>query len=116
MDVLFFLLLGHFCGDYALQSDKTADKKKSSLIALTTHVIIYTLCIWIFIMAYSFLYNPGIYLRAATLLFMVILFAEHWIQDLIKGRITDCSRQMHFVDQILHIAVLYIYRIFFFPQ
>ena len=115
MDILFFLLLGHFCGDYALQSDNTADRKKSSVGALSIHVLSYTLCIWVFIVIYSLLYQPGLYLKAATLIFLTALFIEHWAQDYIKGRISNGTRQLHFIDQIIHVAVLYIYRIFIFP-
>lgn len=115
MDVLFFLLFSHFCGDYALQSDKTAERKKSSYGALTIHVLIYTFCIWIFLALYSLLYMPGLYLKTATVLFLLFLLVEHWGQDYIKHRVPDCSKQAHYIDQVIHIALLYIYRIFIFP-
>lgn len=115
MDVLFFLLLGHFCGDYALQTDKTAERKKSSTGVLTRHVLIYTICIWAFLAMYSILYLPGLYLKTATILFLVFLLIEHWGQDHIKNRLAICTRQMHYIDQVVHIALLYVYRIFIFP-
>lgn len=115
MDILFFLLLGHFCGDYALQSDNTADKKKSSIGTLSVHVLSYALCIWVFIVLFSLLYQPGLYLKETTLIFIIALFIEHWVQDYLKGRISGGTRQMHFIDQLIHIAILYIYRIFIYP-
>lgn len=114
MDVLFFLILGHFCGDYALQTDKIAEGKKSSKTVLTYHVLIYTICIWGFLAIYSFLYLPGLYLRTATIMFLIFLLIEHWIQDFIKHRIASCSKQAHYLDQVIHIALLYIYRIFIY--
>jgi uncharacterized membrane protein len=116
MDVLFFLILGHFCGDYAFQTDRMAEKKKSSKLALSYHVLIYTLCIWAFLAIYSLLYHPGLYFHTATLIFLTFLLFEHWIQDFLKSRITSCSKQAYYIDQILHIALLYLYRIFIFPD
>ena len=98
-----------------MQSDKIADRKKSSTGALTRHVIIYTFCIWAFLAVYSFLYSPGLYLETGTLIFLIFLLIEHWGQDYIKNRIVNCTRQMHYIDQVVHIALLYIYRIFIYP-
>jgi protein-S-isoprenylcysteine O-methyltransferase Ste14 len=115
MDVLFFLILGHFCGDYAFQTDNIAERKKSSKAALAIHVVLYTVCIWAFLAAYSLLYLPGLYFHTATLMFLAFLFIEHWTQDYLKSRLTDCSKQAYYIDQVIHIALLYFYRIFIFP-
>ena len=116
MDVLFFLILGHFCGDYAFQSDRLAEKKNSSKIILAYHVLIYILTLWIFMLIYSLIYQPGLYLEASLLLFLAFLFVEHWLQDFLKGRINNCSRQMYYIDQVFHIVLLYIYRIFIYKS
>lgn len=115
MDVLFFLILGHFCGDYALQTDRIAENKKSSKLALSYHVLIYTLCIWAFLALYSLLYHQDLYFHSATLIFLVFLLFEHWTQDFLKSRVKSCSKQAYYIDQIVHIALLYFYRIFIFP-
>ena len=86
MDVLFFLILGHFCGDYALQSDKLAEKKSSSKFLLAYHVLIYITCLWIFMIIYSLIYQPGLYLEASLIIFLLFLFAEHWLQDFFINR------------------------------
>ncbi|MCD6161776.1 MAG: DUF3307 domain-containing protein [candidate division Zixibacteria bacterium] len=114
MDILFFLILGHFCGDYAFQSDRMAERKKSSLIILSYHVIVYTICIGAFFVFYSLLYYPGLFYQTATLLFLGILYIEHWVQDFIKNRNETCSKQNYYIDQMIHIAVLYFYRIFIY--
>jgi len=114
MDLLFFLILGHLFGDYALQSDYVAEKKKSSPLILLYHVILYALCIWMFFIFYSLLYFDGLFYETSTLLFLGFLFIEHWLQDYIKGRSDKCSKQMYFLDQAFHLTVLYLYRIFIF--
>jgi len=111
MDVLFFLILGHLVGDYALQSDAMAADKKSSLAALSFHVMIYVINLWIFFAIYSLIYQPGLFLQPATIIFLMILYLQHWSQDFLKGRLKNCSKQVYYIDQVLHIAVLYIYRI-----
>jgi len=114
MDILFFLLLGHFVGDYAFQSDMMAEKKKSSMGALTLHIFYYTITIWISFICYSILYQRGLFLKSSTLFFMPMLFIQHWVQDFIKGRISVCSKQVYYLDQAIHLSVLYLYRIFFY--
>ena len=116
MDILFFLVLGHFCGDYAFQSDEIAEKKKSSKTALAYHVLTYTLCIWMFLAIYGLLYQPGLFIRLSTILFLIFLFLEHWLQDFIKIRIDICNKQLYYQDQIFHIIILYLYRIFIYKS
>ena len=38
VDLLFYLLLGHFFGDFALQTDRVAAEKQGSIKVLTYHV------------------------------------------------------------------------------
>jgi hypothetical protein len=114
MDILFFLLLGHFIGDYAFQSDKMAEKKKSSIGILTLHILLYTLAIWITFFFYSIIYQRGLFLESSTLLFLIVLFIQHWVQDFIKGRGSVCSKQVYYLDQAIHLVILYLYRIFFY--
>jgi len=114
MDILFILILGHLAGDYAFQSDKVASVKRNSLLTLSYHVLIYTLTIWAAFMLYSILYQPRLFLNTATLIFLLALYIEHWTQDFIKSRYKNGSKQAYYVDQIMHLMVLYIYRIFIF--
>ena len=114
MDILFFLILGHLIGDYALQTDYMASHKKSSRFVLTFHVAVYILSIWAMFGIYSLLYNPGLFISLTTVIFLIVLFAQHWLQDFIKSRYNNGSKQMYYFDQVLHLAMLYIYRIFIF--
>jgi hypothetical protein len=115
MDVLFFLIFAHICGDYAFQTDNIAAKKKSSRLVLTYHVLIYSVCIWAALIIYSLFYVPAVGFRTATLLFLIFIFVEHWLQDFLKHRIDSGGRQAYYIDQVIHVALLYLYRIFIFP-
>lgn len=114
MDILFFLILGHLIGDYALQTDYMAAQKKSSTAVLTFHVIVYILSLWAIIALYSLLYYPGLFIQLATILFLAVLFILHWLQDYIKCRYNNGSKQWYYIDQVLHLVMLYVYRIFIF--
>jgi len=114
MDILFFLILGHLAGDYALQTDHMAAGKGKSLSVLSSHVLVYVITIWVFFWFYSLLYQSGLALKTSTLLFLPSLYILHWLQDFAKSRLRNCSKQIYYLDQVLHIAVLYIYRIFIY--
>ena len=114
MDILFLLILGHLFGDYALQSDRMAAQKKLSGLILTGHVLVYVVCIYGAILAYSLLYQPGLSFKTATFIFMAALFVQHWIQDYFKSRYSNGSKQLYYFDQMVHFSVLYIYRIFIY--
>ena len=114
MDILFFLILGHLTGDYAFQTDRMATQKSKSLTVLSVHVTIYVATLWLFFILYSLIYQPGIYLQTGTLLFLLALFIQHWAQDFLKSRYKNGSKQAYYLDQVIHIAVLYIYRIFIY--
>ncbi len=114
MDILFFLILGHLAGDYGLQTDKMAGGKGKSLSILSSHVLVYVITIWAFFWFYSLLYQPGLALKTVTLLSLAALFILHWLQDFLKSRLRNCSKQVYYLDQVMHLVVLYIYRIFIY--
>jgi hypothetical protein len=62
-------ILAHFIGDYLLQNDWMAQNKKKSNLACTIHVALYIL---------PFLFTE------ANLIQLVLIFAQHWIQDRTK--------------------------------
>jgi hypothetical protein len=114
MDILFFLILGHLAGDYALQTDYMAANKRISVKVLSLHVLVYALTLWAFFFFYSLLYQPGLYLHSCTLIFLALLYLQHWAQDFLKSRYQNGSKQMYYLDQVIHLAVLYLYRIFIY--
>jgi len=108
MDILFFLILGHLAGDYAFQTDRMAAEKGRSLTVLSIHTTVYVITLWFFFLLYSLIYHPGLYIQGATLLFLGALYIQHWGQDFLKSRYKNGSKQMYYLDQVIHLAVLYL--------
>ncbi len=109
MDPMFFLLLGHIAGDYALQSDKMAAAKANSLKILALHVTIYLVSLGTAVLIYDQIYGPPLF-RSAWPWFLP-LFALHFIQDYLKPRFYNHSRQFYYLDQVFHLAALFALRI-----
>ena len=101
-------LLAHFIGDFLLQSDWMATRKKQSNIACSIHVILYML--------------PFIFVELSLIQFILIAF-QHWIQDRSKFIAWYCKtfgifqgelKQKvlpwgHFIiDQIFHVIWMYV--------
>jgi len=97
----YYLLLGHLIGDFVLQTDKIAENKGRRWEWNLLHVLVVTLCIFVF--SYSF----GILLLLMALLNGVI----HFIMDYYKNeicRILHLSELLGFlIDQLIHIILLY---------
>jgi hypothetical protein len=112
-DVLFFLLLGHVFGDYALQTDHMAKTKGTSKVVLSLHVLVYTITIgaswWLGI---ALTKSPEFF-TVTHLFVLCALYVQHWLQDYLKTAKSNGSKQGFFIDQALHIAALYVIRIFF---
>ena len=113
-DLLFFILLGHYIGDFALQSDKMVINKQKSKAFLSLHVLIYTATIAI-LLAYGLnLHENNSFMSLTTLLVLVAVYVIHWIQDFVKSHKLNGSKQAYYVDQIIHIITLLIIRIYIY--
>jgi len=77
-DLLFFLLLGHIAGDFALQSDRMAATKGYSKIVLTWHASIYMLCVAISLWIGLYLNGPDSFFTLTTLAVLAALWIVHW--------------------------------------
>jgi len=113
-DLLFFLLLGHFLGDFALQSDLVAQQKPHSRLMLTYHVAYYTLIITLSLIVGLLVNNQEGFFTGMTVAVLIFVFVTHWLQDLIKGLKFNGTKQAFFVDQALHILVLFAIRILYY--
>lgn len=112
LDLLFFLLLGHYLGDFALQSDKMAQNKGRSPSFLSLHVLIYITTLSL-LLAYGLSFHQGYsFMSLTTILVLAIVGVIHWIQDLIKARKFNDSKQAYYVDQAIHVSILLIIRIY----
>lgn len=111
MDPIMYLLLGHFVGDFALQSDYMAQKKTNSKKTLTFHVLVYVLVIAAVLVLYGLATGKGHLFSWTGLGVLVLLYVAHWLQDYLKGHVLPKSKQMYYLDQILHISLLYLIRL-----
>ncbi len=111
-DLLFFLLVGHYVGDFALQTDRIADQKQRSAGALTIHVIIYTLTVAAFLALGLFLQGRSDFFQLITAYVFILIFAGHWLQDLLKSRHFNGNKQAYYIDQSIHIIILFAIRVF----
>jgi hypothetical protein len=109
MDPLFFFLLGHIFGDYALQTDRMAQSKHILNGYLVLHGTLYMVMIAAAALVHDLFYNPAIF--SAVLPWLVPLMILHIVQDLVKAKYFKKSRQVYYLDQALHLAALYALRI-----
>ena len=115
IDPLFLLILGHFFGDFAFQTDTMAAKKHLSLGILTLHVAIYTVTIGFFLWLAMLLANRQDFASLSLLGLLAIVFVTHWLQDYVKPRHFNGSRQGFYFDQALHLSLLFVVRLIVFP-
>ncbi len=106
-----YLILGHFVGDFALQSDRMAQKKTNSKKVLTFHVLIYVLVITAVLLLHSLVTERGYFFSWTVCGLLVLLFILHWVQDYLKGHVLPKTKQIYYLDQILHISLLYVLRL-----
>jgi hypothetical protein len=111
MDLIMYLLLGHLVGDFALQSDQMAQNKADSKKTLTFHVTVYVLIMAGILWLHSSATGAGYFFTWTVLALLSMLFAEHWVQDYLKCRVLPKTKQMYYMDQILHISLLYVLRL-----
>lgn len=110
MDMMWFLMLSHLVGDYALQSDRMAAQKGASLPALTWHVVIYVATLTVTLAAYAMATRAFVFGSVRVGIALAAIFVLHWSQDYWKARRFPDSRQAYYVDQALHIAQLFLLR------
>lgn len=99
------ILLGHIIGDFYVQTDKLAEKKKNSMKYMLMHCFIYTITVGI---GFHIL-SRGI---LETLIISSFTFLSHLIMDLIKRKRDKKDAKYEYinflVDQAIHIMALYL--------
>ncbi|MEW5873891.1 MAG: DUF3307 domain-containing protein [Candidatus Zixiibacteriota bacterium] len=110
MDMMWFLMLSHLVGDYALQTDGMALRKGGSRKVLTLHVLLYIVTLALTLAIYAYFTGRFAFLSPRVLAALIAIFALHWIQDDIKARRFSDSRQAYYIDQALHIIQLFLLR------
>ncbi|QOX63895.1 DUF3307 domain-containing protein [Anoxybacterium hadale] len=112
LDLFLYLIIGHVIGDYVLQTSWQIEKKRTSWGALLTHLIIYTIVIYVL----------SFFAGRITLLSISIIILTHLILDkfnLISKTIElvtkkECnSIKINFIcDQGVHIMILFLIAMF----
>jgi hypothetical protein len=103
---LLILLLSHYIGDYALQSEYIASEKGKDQYVLLAHVAIWT---FVIVLTTKFLgFKPGV----GSV--VMILALPHYVLDYIKSRnIFWCrylkSNESLMVDQLGHMIQLFLF-------
>lgn len=115
VDPLFFLIFGHLCGDFALQSDRMARDKQHSVLVLTWHVLVYTTAVALCLLAGLWVNNSWSIGLPMFVTILGIVFFGHWLQDFVKPRRFVNGKQGFYLDQAIHIAILIAIRIAFIP-
>lgn len=98
------IILGHIIGDFYVQTDKIAEKKKKSIKCMLLHCLMYSIIVGISF----FILNKNM---METLGISCIILLTHLIVDLVKGkcdRKTDrCGYMIFIADQAVHILILF---------
>jgi len=115
-DLLFFLILGHYIGDFALQSDRMAEFKPTSRTVLSQHVAVYTATLAAFLWLGLWLNGSDLFFTATTAVVLAFVYVEHWLQDLVKGWKFANGKQGFFFDQALHLIVIYLMRVLVYVE
>jgi hypothetical protein len=94
LHLFFIIMIGHWVGDFVLQSDWMARNKSRDWMALTLHVGIYsivmTLTFGIATVALG-LVVPFFLYSLAT--FQVVTFVTHWVTDYFSSKATHLLRE-----------------------
>lgn len=111
VDLLFYMILGHLFGDFALQTDRVAGEKGKSKKVLTYHVFLYTITVAVFLLIGLSMNGDDSFFTWATLVVVAVVFAAHWIQDYLKAFKYNGTKQAFYLDQAIHILILFVIRI-----
>ena len=98
----YYLLLGHLTGDFVLQTNKIAENKGRQWEWNLLHVLVVTLCIFVFSFPFGILLNLLVLLNGAV----------HYVLDYYKDELRKSFHlselECFLFDQILHILFLFI--------
>ncbi len=98
MEILLLLYLGHFVGDYPLQSNWIYRQKIKSAMGGLWHILD-------LLVAYLICLAPFFYIREVQISVALIL-TIHFVQDVLKvnfNKEMDHERESYFADQFLHL-------------
>lgn len=109
MEFLFWLLVAHFVGDFALQSQFMAETKSKLPLVMIAHVIIWTGIIMIPVKLFGYNIFPA----------ALVMALAHWFVDFMKMKLFDKLKDkkgkeaimLFNADQVMHfIQILVLWR------
>ena len=97
------IILGHIIGDFYVQTDNIAEKKKISIKYMLLHCLVYSIILGIvfFIITKMIIETIGI---------IIIVLLTHFVIDIFKRKFDRKNRYeyMNFIaDQVAHIIILF---------
>lgn len=107
MNAFILLLIGHFLADFSFQSYRLAELKQENVKYLFIHTLIY----WVFILLPIALFAGLV----QAIMFYVIILVSHFLIDYFRIKLNKKYNSISFnfwsfiIDQILHIAILFIF-------
>ena len=105
MNLFEWLLIGHLVGDFLLQTNWMAEKKKNELWPLVAHSLVYTACVSLLALPGGGLSFPAIVLIFLThLLLDKRSFVNFWAYQVTKSN-NDLWLKI-IIDQSWHIIIL----------
>ncbi len=107
---MWFLILAHLVGDYALQTDQMAARKGTSSPHLTAHIAVYVGTLFVTLWIFSAVTSQFAFWSVGTLGALAVIFVIHWAQDYSKSRFFNGSKQAYYIDQTVHILQLFLLR------
>lgn len=79
---IIIILIGHWVGDFCLQTEEMGTRKSSDNMWLTAHVAIYTLSLFLVFLVFTFFLNSLV----GIIVWVLINAILHWITDYYTSR------------------------------
>lgn len=106
---MILIILGHILGDFYVQTDKIARKKKTSFVYMLLHCFLYSIVMYIILILLTKKQNISMEITC-------VISLVHMITDIVKNKvyvkIQKCEAAIFILDQVVHfcsLAVIYLY-------
>ena len=108
LELIITIIIGHWVGDYVLQTEKMAVGKATSIKWLSIHSVVWTLSMMIIVVPFS---------SSVTIwVWVLIMGILHWAQDFVTSKINAFFQKKKWTkmfwlsigtDQMLHYLIMF---------